>query len=215
MALLLESTIADLLHHLGDIPASRVRLRPTPGTATEKHVLTIKRKEGRLFELVDGVLVEKAMSFKSSWLGMALLARLFEFVDPRNLGLIGGEAGMVRLKLGLVRIPDICFVSWDRIPEGKVPDKAIPKIIPSLAVEVLSPSNTPGEMKKKRREYFKAGVELVWIVDPEERTVTVWTSPRSRKKLGESKTLDGGAVLPGFKLALKDLFAVLDRKAPK
>ena len=216
MAALLEAqSIEDLLRQLGDVPASRVRLRPAPGTATVKDVLAIKRREGRLCELVDGVLVEKAMTFKASWLAVALSHRLFEFVEPRNLGLLGGEAGMVRLALDLVRIPDVCFVNWDRIPEGKVPEKPIPKLVPNLAAEVLSPSNTPSEMKRKRREYFKAGVQLMWIVDPEERTVVVWTKGRKPKTLTEAQTLDGGNVLPGFELPLKDLFAVLDRKAPK
>ncbi len=207
-------TLADLQKHLGEIPAWRIRLRPAPGTAKVKDVLAIYKKEKRLFELVDGVLVEKAMSFKASWLAIVLARYLLDFVEPWNLGLVAGEAGMVRLKFDLVRIPDVCFVSWDRIPGGKVPDEPIPKLAPNLAVEVLSDSNTPAEMKRKRREYFKAGVSLVWTVDPETRTVVVHTSVKKFKTLTEAHTLDGGAVLPGFTLSLQKLFAALDLKAP-
>jgi Uma2 family endonuclease len=80
---------------------------------------------------------------------------------------------------------------------------------------VLSESNTPAEIKRKRREYFKAGTSLMWVVDPKVRTVTVWTSVKKSQVLTESDTLDGGSVLPGFKLPLKELFSVLDREAPK
>ncbi len=127
-----------------------------------------------------------------------------------KLGLVAGEAGMMNVAAGLVRIPDVSFIAWDRIPGRKVPKEPIPNLVPNLAVEVLSKSNTPAEMKRKRREYFKAGVALMWIVDPEARTITVYTSPRNPKTLTETQTLDGGNVLPGFTLSLRDLFAELD-----
>lgn len=110
-------TFADLLHRLGDIPAARVRLRPAPGTATAKDVLAIHAKAGLLCELVDGTLVEKAMGFKACCLGAALLSYLLDFVNSRNLGLVVGEAGMLRLSTGLLRIPDVSYISWSRIPE--------------------------------------------------------------------------------------------------
>jgi Uma2 family endonuclease len=203
-------TFADLLHRLGDISAARVWLRPAPGTATQKDVLAIHAKTGRLCELVDGTLVEKAMGMRESLLAVYIGALLHGFVRPRKLGLVAGEAGMMKIAAGLVRIPDVSFIAWDRIPGRKVPKEPIPKLVPNLAVEVLSKTNTPAEMKRKRREYFKAGVELMWIVDPEARTVTVYTSPRNPKTLTEAQTLDGGTVLPGFKLPLRDLFAELD-----
>jgi Uma2 family endonuclease len=77
---------------------------------------------------------------------------------------------------------------------------------------VLSQGNTDEEMKRKRDEYFAAGVRLVWLVDPEARTVTVYIAPDQSKLLMQEQTLDGGDVLPGFALALKDLFAELDRQ---
>jgi Uma2 family endonuclease len=119
-------TLADLLEHLGGISPNRVRFRPAPGTATEKDVLAIHDREGRLYELVDGVLVEKAVGLRESLLAIALASILRSFVRPRNLGLVTGADGMMRLFPSLVRIPDAAFISWDRLPNRRVPTEPIP-----------------------------------------------------------------------------------------
>jgi Uma2 family endonuclease len=206
-------TLADLLDQLGGISPARVLMRPAPGTATEADLLQLKQREDRLYELVDGVLVEKAMSFRESCLAGALLAWLRAFVMPRNLGLVSGADGSMRLFPGLVRIPDVAFVSWNRLPDRRMPSAPIPDLVPNLAVKVLSESNTPAEMDRKRREYFAAGVELLWVIDPVGRTVTVYTPlDRPDAVLTENETLVGGNVLPGFSLSLRELFADLDRQ---
>lgn len=206
-------TLADLLAYLGDIAPDRVRLQPLPGTATEADVLRIQAHEDRLCELVEQVLVQKAMGFRESFLAMALVAALQQFIMPRNLGLVTGGAGLMRLAPGLVRIPDIAFISWSRLPERRVPTEPIPDLVPDLVVEVLSESNTPGEMRHKRREYFEAGVRLVWLVDLKTRTVDIYTDIDQVTTRGEADTLDGGLVLPGFTLELRELFARLDLEA--
>ncbi len=109
-------------------------------------------------------------------------------------------------------IPDVAFASWDRLPKRQVPTDPIPDLAPDLAVEVLSKANTSEEMRRKRREYFASSVRLVWLVDPDARTVTVFTAPEQSKELNEDQILDGGDVLPGFTLALRELFAELDRQ---
>jgi Uma2 family endonuclease len=119
----------------------------------------------------------------------------------------------MRLFPGLVRIPDVAFASWDRFPERRVPSVPIPDLAPDLAVEVLSQSNTADEMARKRREHFAAGVRLVWMIDPRTRTATVFTGPDQSTALDESQALDGGDVLPGFLLPLRELFAELDIRA--
>jgi Uma2 family endonuclease len=205
-------TLADLLERLGGISPSRVLADPAPGTATEEDVPEIHRREKRLCELVDRVLVEKAMGFRESLLAGALITLLRAFVIPRNLGVVSGEAGMVRLFPGLVRIPDVAFTSWDRLPGRQVPTAPVPQLAPDLAVEVLSEGNTDAEMTRKLREYFAAGVRLVWFVDPQTRTVTVYTGPEESRVLDEAQTLDGGQVLPGFSLSLRILLAELDRQ---
>ena len=201
-------TLADLLERLGGIPLARVRYHPSPGTATEQDVLIPGQHP---CELVDGVLVEKAPGYRESCLAGALLALVRAFVLPRNFGLVSGADGTVGLFPGLVRIPDVAFTSWDRLPNRRMPAEPIPHLAPDLAVEVLSHSNTEAEMARKRGEYFTAGARLVWIVDPDSRSVTVYTSPTQSNTLAKTDLLDGGAVLPGFTLSLRDLFAELDR----
>ena len=119
---------------------------------------------------------------------------------------------MVRLASGLVRIPDVAFVSWDRLPNRCVPSDPIPALAPDLAVEVLSAGNIPGEMARKRQEYCAAGVRLVWLVDPEAHNVEMYTDLHQSTMRHEANTLEGGAVLPGFALPLREVFAELDRQ---
>ncbi len=202
-------TLAELVDRLGGIPLDRIRF--PLGTATEDDVIAIEQRENRLCELVDGVLVEKAMGYVESILAGAILSLLRDFVVPRNLGLVSGADGMLRLFPGLVRIPDVAFSSWDCFPDRKVPSDAIPQLAPDLAVEVLSRTNTPKEMERKRQDYFDAGVKLVWIVDPQQRRVTVFTSTERSVELAEDQTLGGGEVLPEFSLSRADLFSELDR----
>jgi Uma2 family endonuclease len=205
-------TLADLLDRLGGVPLDRIRFRPFPGTATVQDVIDLQQREGKLCELVEGVLLEKAVGYNESSLAVFLAGLLNAFVIPRNLGLVTGPDGTVELIADLVRIPDVAFTSWDRLPGRQRPASPIPHLAPNLAVEVLSRSNTPGEMAAKRQDYFTAGVQLVWEIDPQARIVRVYTAPAQSTTLGSSDTLDGGVVLPGFSLKVQDLFAELDRQ---
>ena len=202
-------TVADLLHELGDIPADRVRLRPAPGTATERDVIEIEAREKRLCELIDGVLVEKTVGFDESLVAAALSRHLGNFVEAGNLGLVAGSDGMIRLLPDQVRIPDVGYFSRQSLPK-KRSREPIPAIIPDLAVEILSKGNSKGEMDRKLREYFQAGVRLVWLIDPRTRTARVFTSPKEMRRLKEDESLDGGDVLPGFVLPLCRLFDCLE-----
>jgi Uma2 family endonuclease len=113
----------------------------------------------------------------------------------------------LRLGPGLVRLPDVSFISWDRLPRRAVPREEIWPIAPDLAVEVISRGNTREEMQRKLSDYFAAGVRLVWYVYPATREVYVYTSPDQCVRLAVQDTLDGGEVLPSFQLPLATLFA--------
>jgi Uma2 family endonuclease len=204
-------TVADMLERLGGVPLDRVLSKPAPGQATEADLIEVQAKYGRLYELADGVLVEKGMGFVESLLAGVLVEALRRFVIPRNLGVVSTPDGMVRLFAGLVRLPDVAFVGWDRLPDRKVPRTPIPTLAPDLVVEILSESNTDAEMERKRGEYFASGVQLIWEVYPETRTVAVYVPDGSVEVRGASQVLDGGDVLPGFTLDLKELFGELDR----
>lgn len=199
-------TAADLVLHFGPIPLARVRQEPAPGTATEKDVIRIHEREDRLFELVDGTLVEKTVGTYESYLAAVLVRLLGNFNADADLGIVLGADGMLRLAPGLVRIPDASFISWDRLPQRRIPSQAIADVVPDLAVEVISSSNTREEMDRKLREYFQSGVRLVWYVYPDSREVHVYNQPSASEVVVESKSLDGGAVLPAFRLPLKSLF---------
>lgn len=205
-------TMADFLEQLGGISPERVLIRPSPGTATEQDLLDLlDAADKRLCELIDGTLVEKAVGLRESALTVYLLRILDLFIRERNLGLLTGSDGPLRLFRGRIRMPDIAFLSWDRLPGRRFPNVPIGDFIPDLAVEVLSKSNTPGEMSRKRQDYFKAGVRLVWDIDPDTREVEVFTAPEVSKLLRIDDILDGGDVLPGFTLPLRELFSELDR----
>jgi Uma2 family endonuclease len=198
--------LSELLERLGDIAPERIRLDPQPGTATEDDVIHAEARYNCLCELIDGTLVEKAMGYYESRLGGLLFYFLEMFLEEHDLGIVTGESGMTRVEPGQVRMPDVAFYSWDHFPNRILPPGAILKMVPDLAIEVLSPSNTKAEMARKRKEYFFGGCKLVWEVDPEKKTVRVYTAPDEEKLVRERGTLDGGEVLPGFKLSVAKLF---------
>ena len=199
--------VSDLLATLGDIPLDRIRLRPRPGTATEEDVITSKDRFNRICELVDGTLVEKTVGYYESRLAGVLVTILEIFCAKHNLGIVLTADGLTRIRRGRVRAPDVSFYSWSHFPGHLLPAGQILDMAPDLAVEVLSPSNTKDEMARKRQEYFAGGTRLVWEVDPDKRTVRVYTSPTRSRLLREDKTLDGGDVLPGFRLSIRTLFS--------
>lgn len=157
----------------------------------------------RLFELVGGEIVEVVSNSESSELGALMIFFVSSFVRPRGLGRVTGADGGYVIS-GERYMPDCAFVSKQKQPNrSRVAYNPIP---PDLAVEVLSPSNTPAEMRIKIVNYLHAGV-LVWVVDPDLQRVEVYAPDQPPRILGLSDTLDGGAVLPGFTLAVKELFS--------
>ncbi|MCH7729201.1 MAG: Uma2 family endonuclease [Planctomycetes bacterium] len=200
-------TVADLLDQFGAIPVSRIRLDPAPGTATEQHVVDIESREDRLYELIDGVLLEKTIGFYESYLAGLLIQFLGAFAREHDLGIVAGADGTLKILPEQVRIPDVSFVSWDRLPNRQLPAEPIPQLAPDLIVEVISKSNTRKEMDRKLREYFQVDVRLVWYVYPDSCSVSVYTGPDKLTELTDDAILDGGDVLPGFALPLAQLFA--------
>jgi Uma2 family endonuclease len=204
-------TLGDLLHRLGDISADRVRMRPPPGEATEQDLFDLDARGDRICELLEGTLVEKPMGLEESILAIVIAAKLCDFVIPRNLGLVAGESGMFRLFPGIIRMPDVAYASHAR-RRGRPITSPAPDMAPDLAVEVISTTNTPAEMARKRAEYFSATVKLVWMFDPRARTVEIFTSVEDSTLLGVNDTLTGGDVLPGFSVAIKSLFDEMDQQ---
>jgi Uma2 family endonuclease len=194
----------DLVERLGSVPLARIVAWPPPGMATEEDLLREPAGRKRLCELVDGVLVEKPMATYESMLAAILIRLLGRFLDAHDIGTVTGADGLLRLADGLVRAPDVSFISWDHFPGHELPADPIFNVAPDLAVEILSPSNTAGEMDRKLSEYFAAGTRLVWIMDPVTWSVRVYTSPVDCSVCTVDGELDGGDVLPGFHLSVRE-----------
>ncbi len=212
IALDAPETLADLHERLGFVPLDRIRMDPPPGTATEADV--IRHLDGgnkRLYELIDGTLVEKAVGTLESILAAALITRLSNYADTHDLGLVSGADGPFRMLLGNVRYPDVSFIPWSAFPDREIPDDAIWSIVPALAIEVLSDSNTVKEITRKIGEFFSVGIQCVWVIDPPSRTAGIYRTATEFETVDTTGTLDGGSVLPGFRLPLADIFAKLNR----
>lgn len=200
-------SLAELLHRLGDVPAERILARPAPGTALPSDVLRLCDGEPkRLCELVDGVLVEKAMGHRESRLAFWLGIQIGVYLKTNPLGILTGADGPYSLEEDQIRFPDVAFIKWEDIPPDADPNTPMPDWKISLAVEAISPGNTRGEMQRKLKDYFAAGVELVWYIYPIERVVRVYTSEEDCQTLTDADELDGGNVLPGFRVSVRELF---------
>ncbi len=200
-----QRTVDDLRRRFGPILLSRIRFSPAPGTAVEDDVVQIHERERRLCELVDGTLVEKTSGLWESHLGVQIICSIAQVVRHRNLGVILGTDGMVRLGPGLIRIPDVSFISWDRLRGRRLPDQAVLTSIPDLAVEILSRGNTEEEMTGKLHHYLDAGVRLVWYIDPRAEIARIYRGSLDAEIITIDQSIDGGDVLPGFELPLREL----------
>ncbi len=157
----------------------------------------------RNFEFIAGEIVEVVSNSKSSRIGMKLGSRVEVFVADHKLGRVTGADGGY-IVFDEKYIPDAAFVSYTRQPEA--PDVPYNPIAPDLAIEVLSPGNTDTEMSRKIGNYMAAGT-VVWVADPQRHTLDVYTPQHPRHTLRVGEVLEGGDVLPGFRLAIATLFS--------
>ena len=123
-----------------------------------------------------------------------------------HLGILhGAETGFVLARdPDTVRAPDLAFTRAER---ASPPARGFVPVAPDLAVEVLTPDDRPGYVREKVAEWLEAGTLVVWVVDPRERAVTVHETGRHPCVFGETDVLPGGNLLPGFELAVHDVFA--------
>lgn len=168
-------------------------------------IVALPENAERLLELIDGEISEVVSNGKSSALGSRLTILVGGFVLFNRLGFTTGADG--GYQIGNQRyIPDFAFVSNKK--QAAPPDKAYNPVAPDLIIEVLSPSNTPDEMTIKVDNYLRAGV-VVWVVNPEAQRVVVHRPDAAPKIYNLNDTLDGGRVLPGFTLPVRDIFILI------
>lgn len=145
---------------------------------------------------------------RASNLAGVILALIFPFDWAGGLGMLTGADGtyIVARDPDTVLVTDVAFVRRDRLPDGRIPERYV-SMPPDLAVEVISPSDRPRDIEAKMALYRRAGVPLMWWVRSDERTVTVFRDGREIGRFGEGEELDGGEVLPGFRLTAAEIFA--------
>jgi Uma2 family endonuclease len=158
----------------------------------------------RLFELIDGEIVEKVPTEEHSLVVGNLYFALRRFVEERDLGRVAFEVRRrVPHDTHNSRLPDAEFTRKERVlpvvTQGAVPQ------MPDLAIEVKSPNDSFKKLRDKAAYYLANGTRVVWLVYPAQRIITVLTAD-SEDILGIDDTLDGGDVLPGFRMAVKDVF---------
>jgi Uma2 family endonuclease len=160
-------------------------------------------------ELVKGEIVPMSpASTKHGQLAFRLAFKVGLFVAENKLGEVyAAETGFtISQNPDTVRAPDVAFVTGSRLPEEGIPASGFWAIAPDLVAEVVSPNDRMSDVQDKMTDYLNAGVRLVWLVDPKTRTVTAYQSFKDVQILIEWDVLEGGDVLPGFQLALADLF---------
>jgi Uma2 family endonuclease len=169
-------------------------------------------RDDEFYEVVNGERIGKPLiSAYAVKIGTRLTVEMGVFLYDKGVGEVFTEM-LFRLPLredaSRKRRPDVAYVSFARWPADRpMPARGdVWDVVPDLAVEVISPSNPAQESVQKVREYFEAGVSLVWLVYPVDRLVYIYGSPTEIRVLTAADTLDGGTVLPGFKLSLNLLF---------
>jgi Uma2 family endonuclease len=166
--------------------------------------------DGFVYELIKGELIKVSPppGHEHGLVAMNIAGPLFEYVKTKNLGHVyAAETGyLLEQNPDTVRAADVSFVRRERIEKAK-PVQGYWKRAPDLAVEVISPSDTVGRIEGKVAEWLQSGARVVWIVSPTMRTVTVYRSLTDIVTFTEKDTLDGGDVVPGFQIAIADIFA--------
>ena len=156
----------------------------------------------RRLEYIGGEMIEVVSNNYASEVAARILGYIFAYILQHELGRVTGADGGYRVA-GERYIPDVAFISKARQPEPS--HEAYNPNAPDLAVEVLSPSDDPADLRLKVTNYLAAGT-VVWVVDPEKKVVEIHTPGKRAERLGVKESISGGEVLPGFALAVKDVF---------
>jgi Uma2 family endonuclease len=128
-------------------------------------------------------------------------------VSAHKLGrVLTGETGThIQSELPRCRLADVSFLSYQRAPKGQVPSGFL-RVPPELIAEVLSEDDTWTAMEEKIRDYHRTGVDMVWVADPQTRTVRVFPRGGTPSVVHDGSEIDGGAILPGFKAPIARFF---------
>jgi len=182
--------------------------------ATEKRTYTVHEfwdlchQTDKRLDLVKGELRELApANDEHGYIAMQLAVAVAQFVKQHQLGYtFAAETGFVLSdEPATVRAPDFAYVSRERAPEQW--SRHFARFVPDFVAEVISPTDTYGEVAQKVQDWLDAGVRVVWVVDPVAKTVAVHRAGAAVRVYGEEGTLSGEEVLPGFECRVSEIFA--------
>jgi Uma2 family endonuclease len=165
--------------------------------------------DGKHYELVDGVLVERTMSLLSGRVESKMIRILEGHCEDPYLGWVIGPSSAYRCfswKPGKVRRPDASFIARDRLPAPEQWSEGYITIAPDLAVEITSPTDEVYDLEEKIEEYLRAGVRLIWVIHPEVRVVEIFRADGSSARIRAGGELSGENVVPGFRCPVAALF---------
>jgi len=160
------------------------------------------------YELVDGELhLVTGSAHSSSAIGLNIGAEIRFYLKRHRIGIASGEASgfILARNPDTVLVPDAAFIRNEKLIDGQAYGRHAP-YPPDLAVEVMSPSDRRIDLDRKVQRYLTAGTSIVWLVEPDAKTVTVYRANRSPKVFGIGESLSGEDVLPGFELDMTDVF---------
>ena len=166
---------------------------------------------GHRYELVDGELVDMDGGPKHSIVSNAIGRLLGNHVVGTGLALYIGNSGGFQIDAYTLRFPDVHVTSWERMAGYDEAEGGWPRFAPDVAIEVVSPSNTPGVLARKTAEYFAGGARAVWIAHPEHRTVAVRRPGVAEQAFGSGDILYGDPEIAGFACPVADIFVALDQ----
>lgn len=188
---------------------STTEAKPNSSTDLVTAEQLLRDYNGQRCELVEGeVKLMSPTGFGHGSFERRLAQLLGTFVDEHDLGdVVAGEVGFVLSRNpDTVLAPDVAFVRKNRLEVIGITEKYFPEA-PALAVEIVSPSDTAEEVDGKARRWLAAGTEAVWVVYPRGKLITIYRSLEDIRVLAQDQVLEDGDVVPGFTLAINDLFA--------
>ncbi len=172
---------------------------------TEEELLALEHP-GAKCELIDGELIMSPTGYNHEYIGARLLTKMAIHAERHKLGSVCGSSFGCLMESGNVLSPDVSFIRRDRLPRTAEESKRFFRGAPDIVVEVLSPWDRTSRLHEKMEEYFHSGARLLWVVNPEEKTVEVCRAQTASRLLTERDTLDGEDVPPCFRLPLAELF---------
>jgi Uma2 family endonuclease len=181
-------------------------MSPLPRLVTAEELARIPDDDHR-YELVRGLVIRTSPpGSEHGFLAIRLGSLLYRHVEARGLGAVMTETGFTLASHpDTVRAPDLAFVRHERIPAGGLP-RGFWIGAPDLAVEILSPDDRAAEVSEKVEEYLACGVRLVWVVNPDDQSVTVYRPGAAPVTLGPEGVLEGGEVVAGFTCRVRAIF---------